>query len=309
MGVIDYRQVAEENKRRQLWPFVLLFSLIFSIVFLVWYAYTGILKWDNKAKFSEIFKNIQSTDQGLSQANNQNLAIQYNNQGIKYLKTEDYLKAKTEFEKAIQVDPKNYRPYHNLGIVYASLDDWKNSIESYILAINLKPDFEPAKVNLIGAYKSAGNCVKSKTEAITFLEKYPISEYNRQVRWMLADAHSCLYEYTEALKELLDVLSSKSESEDLYRVYNDIAFAYCSLGQIEQGLGYGIKSIELLESQTIKNLPTEQRSMPYLTMGNCYYRTGKDDDKAIIYFKKALELQPILAEQYKDLFRNLGIVK
>ena len=53
------------------------------------------------------------------------------------LQTQNYEKAKKNYEKALKISPDNLDLYHNLGIVFTKLNDVDKSIESYSKAIKL----------------------------------------------------------------------------------------------------------------------------------------------------------------------------
>jgi tetratricopeptide (TPR) repeat protein len=84
--------------------------------------------------------------------------------------------------------------------------------------------------------------------------------------------------YENALIEFYQALLYDSSS---YLIYNRIAENHMALGRYESALRY------LQKSSSLQPEPVETIRL----MADCYYRL-KDDDNAVIYFKKVLELDP-----------------
>lgn len=85
-------------------------------------------------------------------------------------------------EKSIQIEPDPYA-YNNLGSAYAKMKDFKKAIDDYEIAVQLKPDYTEAWLNLIDVYQESGN--KKKAEETTSLmagvfakNKWPIYDKN-----------------------------------------------------------------------------------------------------------------------------------
>lgn len=73
----------------------------------------------------------------------------YINKGYEKILDEDYKGALEQFNKAIELDPRNVEAYNNRGIVFGILGDHYRAIQDFNMAIDLKPtDSE--------AYKSRG---------------------------------------------------------------------------------------------------------------------------------------------------------
>ncbi len=78
-----------------------------------------------------------------------NSAQDYINKGYEHILDEDYEAALKDFNKAIEIDPRNVEAYNNRGIVLGILGNHYGAIQDFNMAIDLKPtDSE--------AYKSRG---------------------------------------------------------------------------------------------------------------------------------------------------------
>ena len=62
-------------------------------------------------------------------------------QGLQYIKNNDYQEAIDAFDKAITLNPKNHVPHNYKGDVLFKLEDYNGSIECYNKAIEIKPDY------------------------------------------------------------------------------------------------------------------------------------------------------------------------
>jgi tetratricopeptide (TPR) repeat protein len=63
----------------------------------------------------------------------------YHTRGLKHLNKQDYDRAISDFDQALQLDPKLARAYHNRGYTYANKRDYDRAISDYDQAIRLDP--------------------------------------------------------------------------------------------------------------------------------------------------------------------------
>lgn len=70
----------------------------------------------------------------------ENKASTYNNRGILYMRKGDFTKARSDYERAIEIQPKLAEIYMNYGAVLIYLEDYDGAVKSLNTAINdLKP--------------------------------------------------------------------------------------------------------------------------------------------------------------------------
>lgn len=84
----------------------------------------------------------------LLQMDPQNKEAMYNLGAIEYAKGKDAEKAKSYFSQAIAVDGQYSEAYFARGVCYEELKDYDNAIADYKMAVQYKPNFDPAISNL-----------------------------------------------------------------------------------------------------------------------------------------------------------------
>jgi len=71
----------------------------------------------------------------------------YYNRGVTNVKLGDYREAIEDFNKAIELNPKDAEAYYNRGVAKAKLDDYREAIEDFNKAIELNPKDAEAYYN------------------------------------------------------------------------------------------------------------------------------------------------------------------
>lgn len=131
---------------------------------------------------------------------------------LDYQNKQQYRKAILEYEKASQIDPKNFLPIHNIGIAYFYLKEF-NKCEKYLLqSFEMQPDNKLTAIN-IGMFYSSQRRYKS---AIKFYKKGIDNYYNNS--GVLNSFCETLYKlgrYKEAAKYLGLALNSNNIDTNL----------------------------------------------------------------------------------------------
>ena len=131
---------------------------------------------------------------------------------LDYQNKQQYRKAILEYEKASQIDPKNFLPIHNIGIAYFYLKEF-NKCEKYLLqSFEMQPDNKLTAIN-IGMFYSSQRRYKS---AIKFYKKGFDNYYNNS--GVLNSFCETLYKlgrYKEAAKYLGLALNSNNIDANL----------------------------------------------------------------------------------------------
>ena len=131
---------------------------------------------------------------------------------LDYQNKQQYRKAILEYEKASQIDPKNFLPIHNIGIAYFYLKEF-NKCEKYLLqSFKMQPDNKLTAIN-IGMFYSSQRRYKS---AIKFYKKGIDNYYNNS--GVLNSFCETLYKlgrYKEAAKYLGLALNSNNIDTNL----------------------------------------------------------------------------------------------
>jgi tetratricopeptide (TPR) repeat protein len=103
----------------------------------------------------------------------------YNDRGGAYLGFGNYKQAIEDFGRAIEIKPDYTDPYINRGNAYLGLGNYRQAIEDYDRAIEIKPDYAMAYNNRGAAYNDLGNY------------RQAIEDYDRaiEINPRLADAY------------------------------------------------------------------------------------------------------------------------
>ena len=64
----------------------------------------------------------------------------YLKSGIAKAERGEYQAALIDLKKSIQIDPRNYIAYYNLGNIFRDLSDWEKAINAYTHCLNIKPN-------------------------------------------------------------------------------------------------------------------------------------------------------------------------
>jgi tetratricopeptide (TPR) repeat protein len=143
------------------------------------------------------------------------------NRGISRCHEEDYKAAISDFDQAIQLNPKLADAYYNRGLAYAKLEQYQEAIEDYTEALEINPNWADAYNNRGNAYYKLGNHDKA------------IADYNQ--------ALSINPDFTEAHRNrdiaqgVLDEIERKQqEEEERKRKLENVSLAYTLIGHTHQ---------------------------------------------------------------------------
>ena len=148
----------------------------------------------------------------MKKSENQKKYYETFDKALDYQNKQQYSKAILEYEKASQIDPKNFLPIHNIGIAYFYLKEF-NKCEKYLLqSFEMQPDNKLTAIN-IGMFYSSQRRYKS---AIKFYKKGIDNYYNNS--GVLNSFCETLYKlgrYKEAAKYLGLALNSNNIDTNL----------------------------------------------------------------------------------------------
>jgi tetratricopeptide (TPR) repeat protein/uncharacterized caspase-like protein len=256
--------------------------------------------------------------------NRNHAAVERFNQGIQYYNKgfeENYRKAATEFEAALQIDPKYSQAALYAGRVYNALYDDKKSLEFFKEAISIDPDYLEARSSYAGALLDAGDMDEAIRQLNIVTQR---DQKNGMAYYLLSQAFARKGDYDDAvqasrqaisltpanaeahfwLAESLRQKNGCSEAESQYSDYLTLSnFDSGKAGKINYyAMGYlfgmGVKK---RAAQT--DIWKELRGQANTGLCDCEWMQ-KRFDSAIRYCQTALTFTPA------DLFTNyrLGIL-
>ena len=211
----------------------------------------------------------------------------YNLLGVLYAKMESYSESIKNYSKAIKLNPKYFEAYNNIGVAYTSCKKNNKAIEFFNKAIEINPSYAEA-------YNNRGNAFKENKEFALALKSYKKSI---QINPNFIDAIS-------NAGIVYDIMNNFSKAE----IYFTKAV---SLNPTNTSLLYNLSNC-LFNSKDYKRAIDVCRNIidldpsfyyAYNRMGMCYTKLDIED-KAKKFFEKSINIYPDYAEGLK----NYGLI-
>lgn len=181
-----------------------------------------------------------------------------------------YEKAVDILKKVIAEDPNIVDGILQLGNAYSKLRKWKEALEQYYKALDLKPDYNTAMINVLNCLVGQGQLDKGIEEAKRFLKTFPAdhSLYNE-----LATFYILKTEYDLALETLnkslevektnpsamnkiagiylvrKDFTGAEKYLKDAYAINSKLKKIHFHMAQVEEARGNTGKVIELYKKE------------------------------------------------------------
>ena len=216
-------------------------------------------------------------------------AALYENLGLAYEQKKMLLEAEQAYIKATEIDKVTGAYFNRLGYFYFTQLKDELAITAYLKAIEREKDVQLYKTNLALAYE--GNNEPEKAIDI-YLEILAENKADHNVRSLLASAQYTMGEahYQDALQNLLQCCE-EDPGNILYKKY--LATLYEKMNDREKALD--------LYNELVKENPDDLDINN--KVGVLYYSKGtkEDAEKAITYYKKAIELSPSEGILYQNL--------
>jgi tetratricopeptide (TPR) repeat protein/S1-C subfamily serine protease len=135
---------------------------------------------------------------------NPKFADAYSNRGIAKSALGDKKGAILDYDRAIEINPKDAKAYYNRGIAKSALGDNKGAISDYDRAIEFNPKFADAYNNRGTAKSALGDnkgAILDYDRAIEFNPKFADAYYNRgTVKSALGDNKGAISDYNRAIE-------------------------------------------------------------------------------------------------------------
>jgi len=117
----------------------------------------------------------------------------YNNRGVSIYKLGHYKQAISDFDRAIEINPKYAEAYYNRGIAYGKLDNYGHATSDFDMAIEINGKYAEAYNGRGFAYGKLGNhrqAISDFDRAIEINPNYAMAYYNRAVVYGILGNHS-----------------------------------------------------------------------------------------------------------------------
>ncbi|GAB4389438.1 MAG: hypothetical protein Kow0025_14760 [Thermodesulfovibrionales bacterium] len=149
--------------------------------------------------------------------------------GNSYLVVGENQAAFVEFQKALELDPRNEKVHNAIGVVYLNLDDYGKAREYFANAVRLDPSFSEAFNNLCFASYS----LKRWSDAVEACRKAlenPLYLTPEKAYYNMARAYYRMGEYRKAEEAYEDAIKRfPREAPNRFIAYYGLALAYNAL--------------------------------------------------------------------------------
>ncbi|MFA6924090.1 MAG: tetratricopeptide repeat protein [Bacteroidales bacterium] len=194
------------------------------------------------------------------------------------------------YKKAQELDAKSAKAKMRLGQLWVRAKKYTDALGFYKEAIKADSTFAPAYRELAELYYLAGQYDNAKNNYKKYLDLSPGNLYAK-VRY--ASFLFLAKDYNEAINEINEVLEKDQSYTYLYRL---LAYSYFeSNSQFDKGLNAIEKFYK--ETKSDKLIPSDYKYYGLLLAKN------KKDSMAVIYYKKAIEMD----STFYDLYTNIAI--
>ncbi|HYG36436.1 MAG TPA: tetratricopeptide repeat protein [Clostridia bacterium] len=228
--------------------------------------------------------------------------------------------SETLFQRAVEVTPKNYLAYNNLGFFYSSKGELDKAVDYYRKSIDINPAYEDALNNL--GHALAGQ--RQFLEAIGYYEAaLRVRPNHVEVHNNLGNALSEIGKLHEAMAHYQFALQQKPDHAE---AHNNLGIALAMQGKLEEAVDHFQKAIRFKPKyanahSNLGNALAGQRKLEeaivqyreclrldpkdaqaYNNLANVLFEKGQADE-SISYYKEAIRLNP----KNHETFCNLGV--
>jgi tetratricopeptide (TPR) repeat protein len=207
----------------------------------------------------------------------------YHNRGNAYLARGQRDLAIKDFEKVVELTPRDPKAYNGRGNVYSAVGRHDEAIKDYDKAISLKPDYADAyngRGTVYGSKGAVDAAIEDFNTAIRLEPAFAEAYFNR------GNAYGAKGQVSEAIRDYDKAIALRS---DYAAAYNSRGRAHDSKGEVDAA----IKDFD----QAIAFRPDYAEA--YNNRGGAYDGKGQIET-AIKDYDKALALNPDYAEAYSN---------
>jgi tetratricopeptide (TPR) repeat protein len=199
---------------------------------------------------------------------------------------EDYEKAISNINKAIQIDPNYIENYISKGFYLTFLNRYQEAYDEYSLAIKIDSSYSNSYDNRAGLLSQIGQYNEALRDYTTAIQYAESSKYKAQYLTNRGITKGLMRDLDGEYNDLTDALKLDSNSVN---TLNGLGITLCELGRYKEALAYMEKGLKL-DSGNYRL---------HINIGYIYQEMG-DNISAIGFFNKAISINPKSPESYSN---------
>lgn len=179
------------------------------------------------------------------------------------------------YKKVVELDPKHYWAYNNLGQCYWRFQGKFDSAQIYLKkALEIKPDFMDAMYNLCGTYEVSKNYAEAEK---TYLKMIKMMPKDIKIRSMLSNMYDAMGDFDKAIQTNEEM---KKIFPDSYIPDANIASLYLRRDDTLNTIKYWEQAVKVHpQSDLCMNLQSFYRGLGDLAKADYYYQKAQDAKK------------------------------
>ncbi len=159
---------------------------------------------------------------------NPGFAEAYNNRGDVYSREDNSPQALSDYNKAIEINPIIAKIYNNRGLIYYKLGNYTQALSDYSKAIEIDPKIAEVYNNRGNVYGSQGDLTQAMSDFNKAIEINPnySKAYNNRGHVYLIES-----DFTQAVRDLTKAIELNPKDVE---AYNNRAVSYYALGEYDK---------------------------------------------------------------------------
>lgn len=202
------------------------------------------------------------------------------NLGIVLLKMEQYPRAVESLRKTVELDKTHKDAYHALALAYFGQHEVEKARKAALNALDIDPNFQPARVLLEAIDPSFSSSLPTKTVETQATPQPDIDVTEKKTHGKETHVETKQSQSIESLSEKQDVENNVDQESDLKKII-DLGMIYLGSKKYKQAAGAFKKALKV-DPNCVD---------AHYGLGKTYFETGAFDD-AFSAAKRALSLNP-----------------
>ena len=216
------------------------------------------------------------------------------NIGRLYLRSENYKKAVSQYEKALALDPQVAEAYNGIGIALVMLERYSDAIAAQNKALAIRPDFAEAYAGLGLVYlmqKSHELALRHYQKAITLCQNKP--KFEEEIHHKIGLILLNQKKYPDAVISFQTALKLNPKNVE---AYHNLGLCYAHQEKTEAALISLKKAVEIIQNQQVTITdqphisPKQASFLPetYYLIGDLYAQQKDYDEAKSAYLTSGL---------------------